>query len=192
LRPSGTLLRVVTLVLALFAFGGCLTAEHKITRITLNADGRSGSGTVVFSNISSQPGDTADVSKEDFHMLITEYYQGNKFEIENKGMKNVRKRLYKVEGKLMGEVTFDFDNLADIGFYQYTADGPYMYYTVGEGFFTSGQYEESNGSYGGEKMPVVFWDRTQREFYFKMALSTPQEFRRPLTALFQDWETQTK
>src|ERR1700682_2803240 len=90
-----------SLIFLAVAVSGCLTAEHKETRIKLNADGKSGSGVILFTNISSEPGDTADVSKDDFNSLITEYYQGRKIETENKGMKNVRKSLYKVEGKLM-------------------------------------------------------------------------------------------
>ena len=180
------------LLLCAVTLSSCLTAEHKETRIKLNADGKSGSGTILFTNISSEPGDTADVSKDDFNSLITEYYQGRKIETENRGMRNVRKHLYKVDGKLMGEIQFDFDDLADVGFYRYKDSGPYMYYTVGEGFFTSGQYEASNGSYAGEKMPVIFWEPDQREFYLKMSLSTPQEVRRPLVALFQDWETKQR
>jgi len=168
---------------------GCLTAEHKEMRLRLNEDGKSGSGVILFTNISSEPGDTADVSKEDFNTLITEYYQGRRIETEHKGMKNVKKRLYKIEGKLMGEITFDFDDVSDLGIYRYQDQGPYMYYTIADGFFTSGQYEASNGSYGGEKMPIIFWEPNQRELYYKMTMSTPQEYRRPLTALFQDWET---
>ncbi|MEO6939429.1 MAG: hypothetical protein ABI444_04700 [Candidatus Kapaibacterium sp.] len=174
------------------ALTGCLTAEHKETRIKLNPDGKSGSGVVVFTNISSEPGDSADVSKDDFNSLITEYYQGRKIETENKGMKNVKKRLYKIDGKLMGEVSFEFDDVYDIGFFRYKDSGPLMYYTVAEGFFTSGQYEASNGSYAGEKMPVIFWDSNAQELYFKMALSTPQEVRRPLATLYQDWESGQK
>jgi hypothetical protein len=165
---------------------GCLTAEHKEVRLQLNADGKSGSGTIVFSNILSSPGDTADVSKEDFNTLIAEYYQGRKIEIENKGMKNVRKKLYKVDGKLMGEMQFDFDDLSTLGFYRYK-DGPYMFYAVSDGFFTSGQYESSNGSYMGERMPVIFWDSSERELFFKMALTTPQEVHKPLISYFDTW-----
>ena len=178
------------LLFATVALSGCLTAEHKETHIKLNADGKSGSGVILFTNIESEPGDTADVSKDDFNSLISDYYQGRKIESENKGMRNVHKQLYKKDGKLMGEVQFDFDDISDVGLYRYKDDGPYMYYTVGEGFFTSGQYEASNGSYAGEKMPIIFWEPDTREMYFKMALSTPQETHKPLATLFQDWEGQ--
>lgn len=169
-------------------FVGCLTAEFKEIRLKLNADGKSGKGVMLFTGISSSPGDTLDVSRDDFNTLITEYYLGNKIENENKGMKNVKKRLYMQNGSLTGEVTFEFDQLADLGIYRHNDEGPYMYYTVADGFFTSGQYESSNGSYAGEKLPLVFWDANTRDFNIKMALSTPQEVRKPLASLFEDWQ----
>lgn len=180
---------VAVLLLSTVLFSGCLTAEYKEIRLTLNSDGTSGRGVLVFTGISSTPGDTLDVSREDFATLINEYYLGNKIEIENKGMKNVQKKLYMDRGELVGEVTFEFEKLSDLGIYQHNGKGPYMYYTIADGFFTSGQYESSNGQYGGEKLPLVFWQENTREFKIRMALSTPQEERRPLAALFQDWQT---
>jgi hypothetical protein len=187
-------IRYVTLILLFCTslFTGCLTAEYKDIRLKLNADGKSGSGIMLFTGISSSPGDTLDVSHEDFNSLINEYYLGNKIETENKGMKNVKKRLFMQNGTLYGEVSFEFDKLEDLGIYRHNDAGPYMYYTVADGFFTSGQYEESNGSYGGEKLPLVFWEPNTRDFHIKMALSTPQEIRKPLAHLFESWQTQRK
>jgi hypothetical protein len=104
-------------------------------------------------------------------------------------MKNVHKRLYVEGGKLMGEITFEFDDVNAIGFFRYKNSGPYMFYTVAEGFFTSGQYESSNGSYLGEKLPVIFWDADQRELYYRMALSSAQEPRKSLVAQYEQWES---
>ena len=171
---------------------GCLTAEFKDIRLKLNADGKSGTGVMLFTGISSSPGDTLDLSADDFRSLIDEYYLGKKIESENKGMKNVKKRLFMKDGALCGEVTFEFDNVTDLGIYQHNGVGPYMYYTVADGFFTSGQYETSNGTYAGEKMPLVFWEPSTRDFHIKMALSTPQEIRKPLASLFEDWQQRKK
>jgi hypothetical protein len=176
----------------LIFLSGCLTAEHKEVHLRLNPDGKTGSGSIVFSNIVSSPGDTIDVSQDDFNSLIAEYYQGRKLEMENKGMKNVRKKLFKQDGKLMGELDFDFDNLESLGVYRYKDSGPYMFYTVGDGFFTSGQYESSNGSYMGDKMPIIFWDPTAKELYYKMQLTTPQEVHKPLVALYDQWQAEQK
>ena len=169
--------------------GGCLTAEKKEVRITLNPDGKSGTGSIIFTGISSSPGDSVEAIREDFNTLIAEYYQGKKIELENKGMKNVRKRLYKEAGHLMGEILFDFDDIASIGFFRYKNSGPYMFYTVADGFFTSGQYESSNGSYLGEKLPVIFWDADQTELYYRMALTSTTEPRKSLMPQYESWES---
>ncbi len=175
---------------ALFAIAlsGCLTADTKEVHITINDDGKSGSGRIIFSGIASTPGDSVSAVNEDFNSLVAEYYQGRKIEMENKGWKNVRKKLYVADGKLMGEIDFDFDDLATVGIYRYLDSGPYMYYTVSEGFLTSGQYESSNGMYLGEKFPVIFWDSTQQNLFYRMALSTPQESKKPLLVNYQQWE----
>ncbi|MFI5263454.1 MAG: hypothetical protein ACHQM6_02955 [Candidatus Kapaibacterium sp.] len=178
---------------ALFSFllfSGCLTADHKEIRLTLNADGKSGTGKITFTNIVSEPDDSSkDNSKDDFNnTLITEYYQGRKIEESTKGMQNVKKRLYLEDDKLMGEVTFDFDDIANLGFYRYKGQGPYMYYTISDGYFTSGQFEATNGTYGDEKtMPVIFWDANAKDFYFKVALSTPNVVHHSLSNFYKEW-----
>ncbi|MDP4219462.1 MAG: hypothetical protein Q8916_02750 [Bacteroidota bacterium] len=183
-------------ILSLFILGvviavsGCLTAEHKEVRLTLNADGKSGTGKMTFTNIVSEPDDSSkDNSKDDFNnALITEYYQGRKMEESNKGMRNVKKRLYLDGDDLMGEVTFEFDDITKLGFFRYKGEGPYMYYTISDGYFTSGQFEATNGTYGDEKtMPVIFWDATARDFYFKVALSTPNVVHHSLAKFYKDW-----
>jgi hypothetical protein len=185
--------RPALIPLALFSFiilSGCLTAEHKEIRLTLNADGTSGTGKITFTNIVSEPDDSSkDNSKDDFNnALITEYYQGRKIESANKGMKNIRKRLYLDGDDLMGEVTFDFDDITKLGFFRYKGEGPYMYYTISDGYFTSGQFEATNGTYGDEKtMPVIFWDANAKDFYFKVALSTPNVVHHSLAKFYKDW-----
>ena len=185
-RPSV----VCFVLLALSFLSGCLTADHKEVRLTLNADGKSGVGKITFTNIVSEPDDsTKDNSKDDFNKtLITEYYQGRKLEESNKGMKNVKKRLYLNGDNLMGEVTFEFEDIAKLGFYRYKGEGAYMYYTISDGYFTSGQYESTNGSYADEKtMPVIFWDANAKDFYIKVALSTPNVVHHSLAKFYVDW-----
>jgi hypothetical protein len=177
-------------ILFLSIISGCLSADHKETRLTLNPDGKSGSGKIIFNNIVSEPDDSSkDNSIDDFHKsLITEYYQGRKIEESNKGMKNVKKRLYLDGDNLMGEITFDFDDITKLGFYRYKGEGPYMYYTIKDGLFTSGQFESSNGTFGDETtMPVIFWDADARDFYFKVSLSTPNVVHHSLAKLYQEW-----
>jgi hypothetical protein len=143
----------------------------------------------LFTDISSERGDdTVSLATEDFNSLIADYVEGKSFETANPGLKNIKKRLFLQDNKLMGEVTFEFDKISDIGLYKHDANGPYMYYTLVDGYFTSGQYKSSNGSYGGEKMPVVFWPATATELYLKMALSTDQTPRSSLVANYENWQ----
>ena len=175
---------------AMIFFSGCLTADHKELRLTLNADGKSGTGKITFTNIVSEPDDSSkDNSKDDFNnALITEYYQGRKIEEGNKGMKNVKKRLYMDGDVLMGEVTFEFDDITKLGFFRYKGSGPYMYYTISDGYFTSGQFEATNGTYGDEKlMPVIFWDANAKDFYLKVGLSTPNVVHHSLAKYYREW-----
>ena len=196
MRQQTTTIRLSRIAAIPFCFfllifiSGCLSADHKETHLTLNADGKSGSGKITFTNIVSEPDDSSkDNSFDDFHKsLITEYYQGRKIEEANKGMKNVKKRLYLDGDNLMGEITFDFDDITKLGFYRYKGEGPYMFYTIKDGLFTSGQFESSNGSYGDETtMPVIFWDADARDFYFKVSLSTPNVVHHSLAKLYKDW-----
>ncbi len=177
-------------LVALVFLTSCLTADHKEIRLTLNADGKSGTGKITFTNIVSEPDDSSkDNSKDDFNnTLITEYYQGRKFEEGNKGMRNIKKRLYMDGDILMGEITFEFDDITKLGFFRYKGAGPYMYYTISDGYFTSGQFESTNGTYGDEKtMPVIFWDAAAKDFYLKVGLSTPNVVHHSLSKYYKDW-----
>ena len=169
-------------------FSGCLTAEKKEVHIKLNADGKSGTGSILFSGISSSPGDSSAAVTEDFNTLIAEYYQGRKIEEANPGMKNVHKKLYKEDGELKGKIDFDFDDVSNLGIFRYKNSGPMMFYTVSEGFLMSGQYESSNGTYMGDKLPVIFWDSTQTELFYRMTLASPQEPRTSLLAKYNQWQ----
>ncbi len=167
---------------------GCLTAGHKELRLSLASNGVSGSGMLLFSGIHSESAtDTTKEIKEDFNSLISDYYQGKKIEQTLPGIKNVKKRLF-VDGKeLVGEITFDFDDISQLGFYRYKGSGCYMYYTLADGVFSSGQFEASNGTYGGEKMPIVFWDQSSRDFYIKVGLSSGQAPEHSLLDLYAAW-----
>ncbi|HET6402321.1 MAG TPA: hypothetical protein VFH95_13115 [Candidatus Kapabacteria bacterium] len=181
-------LAVFAIVLFAPLISGCLTADKKEVHLTLNDDGRSGSGKIVFTGIASTPGDSASAIDEDFNTLIAEYYQGRKIELAYPGMKNVRKKLAQKNGKLMGEIDFDFDDVSDLGIYRYKDSGPYMYYTVSEGFLTSGQYQSSNGTYLGDKFPIIFWDSSERDLSYTMSLTTQQEPKKPLLAEYERWQ----
>jgi hypothetical protein len=172
---------------------GCLTAEFKEIRISLNADGKSGTGSMIFTDIGSEQGDdSSDISNEDFNSLLTEYYHGKTLETAMPNIQNIRKRLFISGGKLMGELTFDFSDIAKIGFFRYKNEGPYIYYTLSDGYFTSGQFTSSNGTFINEKMPLVFWDSTTKDFFLKMSLSSAGAKRISLANQYINWERSRK
>lgn len=186
------LARLFAPVFACLVLSGCLTSEFKELRISLNPDG-SGKGSIMYSGISSEQGDdTASLAQEDFESLVADYLEGRSFETANEHLKNVKKRLFVAGGKLMGEITFEFSDIAAIGLYKHKGEGLFMYYTLADGFLTSGQYVASNGSYGGDKMPVIFWPSNASEFYVKMALSSPETPKTSLTSNYVAWQSKRR
>ncbi|MBS1902159.1 MAG: hypothetical protein JSS75_00455 [Bacteroidetes bacterium] len=186
IRPTAQFVAFALLLAA--TLSSCLTAGHKEMRVSLNPDGKSGSAVILFTRIHSEASnDTADQTKDDFNSLISEYYQGKKLTDLFPNISNVKKRLFLDGNELAGELTFDFANIADLGFFRYKNSGPFMYYTLADGYFSSGVFEASNGSFGGDKMPLVFWDESSRDFFVKVALSQAQAPERSLVPLYKTW-----
>ncbi len=150
----------VTVLLVVWSLSGCLTVENKEYYIMLATD-HSGQATIKFLNIVSETDDTIDVSDDDFQQLIGFYLEGTQLEAENPGFRNVRKQLYEEDGMLVGEVTFDFDSLSVLRLYKFDEDSPFMYF-VGS-LLPSELLVETNGSFGRDWMPVVFWENDTRE-----------------------------
>ncbi|RKZ29480.1 hypothetical protein DRQ36_08465 [bacterium] len=132
---------------------GCLAFETKEYYWKLNRDG-SGEGKIVWRNIfSTGNSDEEDYTADDFASLINDYYEGETLEDENPGFRKVKKRLFVENGVICGEITFEFDEISDIGFYRYKGEGPLMFYLGG----FDETFESSNGDWGGDDFPIVFW-----------------------------------
>lgn len=144
---------IATLIVCCTVLAGCLSAERKSYKITMTGK-QSGTCTITFHNIVSPREEGRDISFKDFAELVTDYLEGSKLESEMPGCRNVKKRLYEVDGKLNGEITFDFDSLSTIRLFRYDDASPVMMYFGGA---TQETYLESNGTFGGETMPVAFW-----------------------------------
>ena len=185
-RPAlfGLLLAACSLFLS-----SCLTVGTKEYRITIRPD-NSGEATIKFVNILSEADDTVDVTEEDFHQLIEFYLRGNQLEKDNPGFRNVKKRLYEENGSLVGEIRFTFDSLATVRLFQFNSTSPYMYF-VGSPL-SSEQLIESNGSYGRDWMPVVFWPRETRELYVKTRVVSDALYQTSLLPLYHDWAARQK
>jgi hypothetical protein len=152
-------------LLASLSLGGCLMVEKKEYLFLVRPDG-SGQARITFENISSAQESDADGdhATKDYTKLLTEYVKGRRFESDNPAFYNVKKRLYEEDGKLYGEVTFDFLSYEDVGLFRLEGAGPWMYHTAGRGGATVEKFESSNGTFGGASMPVVFWKDETTEF----------------------------
>jgi hypothetical protein len=158
------------------ALSGCLTVESKEYLFLVRPDG-SGQGRIIFENISSaQENETEqDQATKDYTTLLTDYVKGKRFEGDNPALYNVKKRLYEQDGKLFAEVTFDFSSYEDVGLFRLEGTGPWMYHTgVTTGMATE-QYDTSNGTFGGAKMPVIFWKEGTAEFRIRTRLDEPEK-----------------
>jgi len=162
--PAHRLLPLVVLI-ASVSLGGCLMVEKKEYQFLVRPDG-SGQARIIFENISSaQENDTdQDHATKDYTRLLTDYVKGKRFESDNPSYYNVKKRLYEEDGKLNGEVTFDFLSYEDVGLYRLEGAGPWMYHVAGRSGATVEQFDTSNGVFGGPSMPVVFWKEGTTEF----------------------------
>jgi hypothetical protein len=116
--------------------------------------------------------DDSAVTKEmDYDDLMNNYLNGKKPEDEMTGVKNVKKRLYEEDNHLCGEITFDFDDITTLKFYNY--EGKVWAYGLTNNSIFGGaeSYFSSNGSFGGETLPVIFWDGREKKFSFKTVVS---------------------
>jgi hypothetical protein len=176
-----SLLAVVLLVTV--SLGGCLLVERKEYHFTVKPDG-SGTGRITFVNIMSAEDEADDPSPSDYRELITKYLNGNRFEKDHPQYTNVRKRLYEEDGVLNGEISFDFQTYTDISLYRFQGKGTWMYYT-NPGGFNYEHYESSNGEYGGDTMPILFWPDETTAFEIKTTFEKSERKTRSLLPLYR-------
>ncbi len=182
----------LSLLLALSAqlfLTGCLAVKQKEYRIRLQTD-NSGEATVKFIDIASESDDTVDISQDDFRQLIEFYFEGTGVEQEYSGFRNVTKRLFEDHGVLSGEIHFTFDSLASLRLFKFDAQSPLMYFIGGE--LATERILETNGKYGGEGMPVIFWPNDIGELYLKTRVVSEAPYRRNLLTYFHQWEEQRR
>jgi hypothetical protein len=178
-------LTLAACVLLASVLPGCLTVETKEVRIKLS-DEYSGEAAILFVNIQSETDDSTNASGQDFTELVQSYLQGKQFEHDNAGFRNVRKRLFEQEQKLVGEVQLSFDSLAAVRLFKYDGTSPYMMFL---GTPSSNELlVETNGTFGGDRMPVIFWPSETREFYVKTRTPVSEGVRRSLLDVFHRWE----
>lgn len=173
------------IVLISLLLSGCLTVEKKEYSFQLK-DNDSGTLTIKFINIMSMKDDALDVSQSDFEELIANYIEGSELEMDYEKALVRSKRLFEENGILCGEVIIDFDDLASVGLFQYDSKSPLMF-NVGS-FLDSETYLKSNGEYGGEVMPVVFWPKSLKTLTLTTYITDPDETTVGLMNEYNNWK----
>lgn len=179
------LIKTIILIFIAVSVSSCLTIEKKEYTFEINKDG-SGSLRIKYINILSMKDDTATVTQSDFQELISNYIQGNQFEQDYPDAEIRSKRLYEEGGVLCGEVIMDFKNIRSVGIYQYDLSCPFMFNI--NSFLDSEAFVSSNGQYGGDIMPVVFWPNTLDRLKLSTSVTTPDETTISLVDEYRMWK----
>lgn len=178
---------VKLLAIALFALllSSCLTVEKKEYTWEITGD-NSGKLTITYINIMSDMDDTLDVSAEDFEEVLSSYLYGSYIDDRYPMASNIEKRLYVKDNQLCGEVIMEFDDLAAVQLYQFDKKGPFMFcVNTAE---DSESYEESNGEFGGDYMPVVFWPKKTRQLELTTFIQEVDESTLSLVDEYYRWK----
>lgn len=162
MKTLTTLLAILGVTLSSVLFGGCLIASKKVLFLEVNPDG-SGKGRVIYTEISSLKEDDYDRTLEDYTSLTTDWLHGTEFSDRYRGTMNIERRLFELGGALHGEASFTFDHYNDVGLYRHEETGPWMYYALRHTSNVEG-FDSTNGIYGGDLMPVIFWPEETRTF----------------------------
>ncbi|MBT6836216.1 MAG: hypothetical protein HOA61_09240 [Bacteroidetes bacterium] len=157
-------------IFILFLLSGCLTCEKKEYLFELKSDG-SGKLTITYFNIMSSMEDKVDMTQKDYTELTSDYIEGNKLQEDFPNCKIKKYKLFEKDGLLNGKVTIYFKKLEDVNIYQHQGKGPYMLSLCD----FSENYVSSNGSYGDEAMPVVFWEKGLKELKLTTSIDEPGE-----------------
>jgi len=163
---------ILFLIILSVSLSSCLTVEKKVYTFELK-DSNSGTLTVKYINILSMKDDTTDISDTDFEELISGYIEGGQIEEDYADAVVRSKRLFEEDGVLCGEVIIDFKNLRSVGLFQYDNKSPFMF-NIGS-FLESETFLNSNGEYGGDIMPVVFWPKSFKTFNLTTYVTSPDE-----------------
>lgn len=171
--------------LGLFLFCSCLTVEKKEYTFTLTSKDK-GELKIKYINIMSIKDDSVDVSDQDFEELINNYIQGDDILKEYPDTKVKNKRIFEENGVLCGEVILEFNNLDACHLYKYDKKSPYMFHFKS---LDNEGYLSSNGNFGGENMPVVFWNKKQKVLQVTSYITKPDNTTISLLHYYKNWQS---
>jgi hypothetical protein len=176
---------ILVLGIVSFILSGCLTCEKKEYSFELTGK-NSGKLTIRFINIMSVMDDSTDISADDFEELINTYVYGDQLESDYPDAINIQKNLYEENGMLCAEVTMEFNDLASVKLFQYDKESPYMLALANA--LDTESYYESNGTFGGENMPVVFWPIDLKILTLQTQVTPPNETTVSLLDQYRQWK----
>lgn len=185
MKKSFIALPIVALILLFIS--GCLTCEKKEYTYALTGN-NSGTLTIKYINIMSSMDDSTDVSEEDFMSLVNDYYTGTTVEDLYPGSLLKDKRLFEEEGVLCGEIVLEFSDLTQAKLYRHKGKGSYMY-PLNCNSLESETYDSGNGEYGGDVMPVVFWEQGLKTLTMTTYVTYPDETTISLLDKYNEWKS---
>lgn len=169
--PNTKLLRFLILILIPWSIAGCLTCERKEYVFQLTGE-NSGKLTIKYVNIFSSLIDSTSELTSDYEELTDMWLNGEKLENDFPQATRFKKRLFEENGTLCGEVTMEFDDLSKVRLYRYKDKGPFMFSISGVN--DDGEaFLQSNGDFGGDEMPVIFWPEDTRTLRFSTKIAVP-------------------
>jgi hypothetical protein len=178
--PKLFLLFILALIMT-----SCLTVEKKEYSFEMTGD-NSGKMTIRYINILSVMDDGNDVSAADFQELLDKYINGDQIVQDFPGATNIKKRLYEENEQLCAEVTLDFPDLSAARLYQFDKKSPVMMCISAA--YDSETYISSNGSYGNDFMPVVFWPSGSKKLEVTTSVTTTDETTMSLLGAYKIWK----
>ncbi len=164
----------------------CLTVEKKEYSFELTGE-NSGKMIIRYINILSVMDDSNDVSVADFQELLDKYINGDQIVQDFPGATNISKRLYEENDQLCGEVTLDFQDLSSARLYQFDKKSPVMMCVSAA--YDSESYVSSNGSYGNDYMPVVFWPSGSKKLEVTTSVTATDETTMSLLGAYKTWKS---
>ncbi len=185
--PESKVKKVLYFILFLIvglSLSGCLTCERKEYTFQLTGV-NSGKLTIKYVNIFSSLIDSTGELSSDYDEMVNLWLKGEKLEKDFPHAINFKKRLFAEDGVLCGEVIMEFDDLSKVSLYRFQDTGPYMFSLSGVN--DDGEtFLQTNGEFGGEKMPVIFWNEDVQSLRFSTKIAEPDT---SCVSMLQQWET---
>lgn len=176
---------LIMIVLFAVMMSSCLTVEKKEYNFELTGE-NSGRLTIRYINILSVMDDGQDVTTADFQELLDKYINGDQILQDYPGATNIKTRLFEDNNQLCGEVSLDFADLSSARLYQYDKKSPVMMCISAA--YDSETHISSNGSYGNDFMPVVFWPAGSKKMNVTTSVTVPDETSMSLLDAYHKWK----